>query len=319
MKQFLSFLSCIFFFVMLNAQSNYAEAIRQGDAAFNSGQYKTAINKYFAAEAFDPTKKDVVKEKVNRAFDAIEALRKKAEDVLAELKKQKSIAEEERQKALNRTAEAKKQQGIAEEERQKALNNAAEAKKQQNIAEEERQKALNNAAEAKKQQGIAEEERQKALNNAIEARKQQDIAQKALGRILGFQEKSVGKKYRGGIIFYTDSMREHGLIAAEKDLDFSYTWVDAKKACDNYSVTVDSVTYDDWFLPSKHELALLYINKSAVGGFGNKPAVGDFSSDYYWSSLKNDKFTAWYQRFSDGLQENGNKLSRLHVRAVRTF
>ncbi|MCB0535393.1 MAG: hypothetical protein KDD14_24510, partial [Saprospiraceae bacterium] len=57
------------------AQNNYTEAIQQGDAALRRGQYKTAINKYFAAEAFDPSKKAVVQGKVNKAFDAIEALR----------------------------------------------------------------------------------------------------------------------------------------------------------------------------------------------------------------------------------------------------
>jgi hypothetical protein len=308
------------FFVAAKGQSSYAEAMQQGDAAFNKGQYKIAINKYFAAEAFDPTKKDVVKEKVSGVFDAIETLRKKTEDALTELKTQKKIAEEEKQKALNNAIEAKKQQSIAEEERQKALSNAIEAKKQQSIAEEEKQKALNNASEAKKQQNIAEEERQKALSNAIEARRQQDIAQNALDRILGFQEKSVGKKYRGGIIFYTDSTGEHGLIAAEKDLDSSYTWMEAKNACDNYSVIVDGVTYDDWFLPSKHELALLYINKSAVGGF--KAVRGGFGGGQgYWSSSENgdSRNFAWGQYFNYGWQESNLKDSRLSVRAVRAF
>jgi hypothetical protein len=109
------------FFVAAKGQSSYAEAMQQGDAAFNKGQYKIAINKYFAAEAFDPTKKDVVKEKVKRAFDAIEALRKKAEDALAEAKKQTYLA-----------IEAKKE---AEKEKQNALNSAADANKQKDKAD----------------------------------------------------------------------------------------------------------------------------------------------------------------------------------------
>lgn len=77
----------------IQAQNNYTQAIQQGDAALRKKQFKTAINKYFAAEAFDPSKKAEVQKKVNRAFDAIEALRQEAEqasrlaqDALAQVK-----------------------------------------------------------------------------------------------------------------------------------------------------------------------------------------------------------------------------------------
>ena len=80
------------------AQRNYAEAIQQGDAAFAKGEYKTAINKYFAAEAFDPSKKEVVKGRVNAVFDKIEALRKEAEAAKrrADEKTKEALAERER-------------------------------------------------------------------------------------------------------------------------------------------------------------------------------------------------------------------------------
>ena len=78
MRYILSFLFYLAFMATARGQSNYAEAIRQGDSAFNKQQYKTAINKYFAAEAFDPAKKDSVKAKVNRTFDRIETLRLEA-------------------------------------------------------------------------------------------------------------------------------------------------------------------------------------------------------------------------------------------------
>src|SRR5258705_7053315 len=91
MKQFLFLLFSIFLLVVAKAQSSYAEAMQQGDAEFKKGQYKTAINIYFAAEAFDPTKKDVVKAKVNRVFDRIDALRKEAEAAKKEAVAQKEI------------------------------------------------------------------------------------------------------------------------------------------------------------------------------------------------------------------------------------
>jgi len=234
--------------VVANAQSTYDEAIQQGDAAFNKGEYKTAINKYFAAEAFDPTKKDVVKEKVNRVFDKIEALRAEAIN---------SKKEAEKQKALTDTA-------------------LKEARKQTTLA--------------------------------IEAKKD---AEKSLNIIREFMKRDVGKKYQGGIIFYSDSTREHGLIAAEKDLDSTYTWEQAKKACENYTVTVDGVTYDDWFLPSKDTLAKLYMNKSAVGGFAGLE---------YWSSSEFDiSKAAWFQNFYVGAFNYKDRGATLLVRAVRAF
>src|SRR3954471_1901190 len=111
------------FFVAAKAQNNYTEAIRQGDEAFNNGQYKVAINKYFAAQAFDPSKKDIVKEKVGMTFDKIDGLRvqaidskKDAVDALQKAQTQKEIAdsariEAQKQKELADTAleETKKQ------------------------------------------------------------------------------------------------------------------------------------------------------------------------------------------------------------------
>lgn len=75
-------------------QRSYQEAISQGDAALKRGQYKTAIAKYFAAEAFDPSKKEAVKAKVNRVFDEIERLKKEAEQSRKAALKKKKIAED---------------------------------------------------------------------------------------------------------------------------------------------------------------------------------------------------------------------------------
>jgi len=79
MSRFLLSLVCIVSFFTTIGQRNYQQAIDSGNYYFDKGDFKTAINKYFAAEAFDPSKKEMVKAKVNKAFDAIEALRKKAE------------------------------------------------------------------------------------------------------------------------------------------------------------------------------------------------------------------------------------------------
>ena len=70
--------------------------MRQGDIAFKNGEYKTAINKYFAAEAYDPTKKELVKKRMDSVFNRIDKLRKEAEAA-------KKQAEHERNRAMRAT------------------------------------------------------------------------------------------------------------------------------------------------------------------------------------------------------------------------
>jgi len=71
--------------------------------------------------------------------------------------------------------------------------------------------------------------------------------------------------------------------------------------------------YNDWFLPSKDELNLMYENLEAYG-------IGVFVEGGYWSSTE---FTAvhlaWAQFFGGGNQATNFKNGALHVRAVRAF
>jgi len=84
--------------------------------------------------------------------------------------------------------------------------------------------------------------------------------------------------------------------------------------CQQYSLG----GFRDWFLPSKAELDLMYINLKMKD-------LGNFSDGWYWSS---SDYTpdgwdgAWSQRFSDGFQEGAgvhNKTKIYSVRAVRQF
>ena len=80
----------------------------------------------------------------------------------------------------------------------------------------------------------------------------------------------------------------------------------AAKLCDD----LDLNGYDDWFLPSKDELNLMY---------GQKGAIEGFADDHYWSSSEYSANTAWNQYFSGGLQSASSKNYTYRVRAVRAF
>jgi len=70
--------------------------------------------------------------------------------------------------------------------------------------------------------------------------------------------------------------------------------------------------YNDWFLPSRDELDLMYKNLKQNN-------LGGFQSLYYWSSSQGDYNYAWNQDFSNGGQYNYCKFSTYYVRAVRAF
>lgn len=159
----------------------------------------------------------------------------------------------------------------------------------------------------------------------------------------------IGQSYGGGIIFYIDGTGKHGLIAATSDQSsgLGIEWITggstqstlnnntstaygtgqantnymiaqtgytggAAQVCDAYSVTVDGVTYSDWYLPSKDELNLLYLQYVAVGGF--------VTNNDYWSSSESGQWYAWVQLLTTGGTQNSNNKDAINpVRAIRSF
>ena len=153
----------------------------------------------------------------------------------------------------------------------------------------------------------------------------------------------VGYSYAGGIIFYLDGAGG-GLVAAESDQGTANVWggygtlvggtstavgtgaantaaiVVAFGASEPYGGKTDYAAklcndlvlngYDDWFLPSKDELNLMY---------GQKGVIGSFAVDYYWSSSEVSSYGAGFQYFSEWGQSGGSKYVTYRVRAVRAF
>ena len=73
------------------------------------------------------------------------------------------------------------------------------------------------------------------------------------------------------------------LEAAPADLSVQLSYTDAVSQCESYSTKVGSKVYDDWFLPNRYQLNLLYTNLA-------KDGKGSFKDlQYYWSSDKSEK------------------------------
>ena len=136
---------------------------------------------------------------------------------------------------------------------------------------------------------------------------------------------TIGQSYGGGTIFYIDSTKQHGLIVAVSDaasgnqipwdieVNNTFPLVGATDTAigagaSNTSKTVAALGtvygsnaaymaslpasgYSDWYLPSKDELNLIFVNLTKAG-------LGNMQSNVYWSSSEYDITRGWAQDFS---------------------
>ena len=89
----------------------------------------------------------------------------------------------------------------------------------------------------------------------------------------------------------------------------------AAQVAEDYSVTDNGVTYNDWFLPSLEELTEMYSQKNSIEAAAG---VTPFGTDY-WSSSEHNSSKAKSVDMSSGNDSNTNKSSQYRVRAIRTF
>ena len=160
---------------------------------------------------------------------------------------------------------------------------------------------------------------------------------------------AVGQAALGGVVVYIFPPghpnyvegQVHGLVAATADIG-SYIWSGtltatgtstafgtgqantnaiiasggsgsyAAKAADDYSITSGGVVYNDWYLPSRGELAHILQNASLIGGF---------ASAYYWSSSEysvNEAY-CYYSPWCNCTWLASKNGSSVRVRPIRTF
>src|ERR1700690_2952957 len=99
------------------------------------------------------------------------------------------------------------------------------------------------------------------------------------------------------------------LFAPPADAPLAYTFNQAQ----DYAGALDAHDHQDWRIPTKGELKLLFDNFAAIGGFD---LSGAFPSGWYWSSSQDTSYSAWSQRFSDGRQSEHGDAMQSSLRCV---
>ncbi|PLW91684.1 MAG: hypothetical protein C0592_14650, partial [Marinilabiliales bacterium] len=167
---------------------------------------------------------------------------------------------------------------------------------------------------------------------------------------------SIGDFAHGGIVFWVDATGQHGLVCAKQDIGGVYRWYAgtdgntqakadgpragaanttiiiaaqvaigddgstyAARICNELQITEGGISYCDWYLPSKEELALLYTNRAVIDATALANGGLAFMDQTYWSSTENLSNTAWTHYFLNGLQTDRAKNTNYYIRPVRSF
>jgi hypothetical protein len=152
---------------------------------------------------------------------------------------------------------------------------------------------------------------------------------------------SYGEPFGGGRIFYLEGDGEHGLVAANIDLDFetaeTFVWGDNSQVgavsrtdgADNtrkmsvryntyaafpFSYGYAPEGYNDWYIPSAEELLILYKHKHFLHGL----ATAELEADY-WSSTESDNEQALKLNLVTGNESAESKDKERRVRPIRKF
>jgi len=113
-----------------------------------------------------------------------------------------------------------------------------------------------------------------------------------------------------------DGKRNTELIVARLDR------LDEENRAAQLAAALNSGGFNDWYLPSRDELDLMYRNLK-------QRERGNFSNVYYWSSSESSNERVWIQNFSNGSQVHGpsstntswaaNKDNTYSARPIRRF
>lgn len=103
--------------------------------------------------------------------------------------------------------------------------------------------------------------------------------------------------------------------------------------CDEYELLIDSILYDDWYLPSRDELNIMYLNRTIINETALQKGGESLNKKRYWSSTDVDCGEDPYNKFDNVHQAYGHDFSLgskkyqlpskkymlYSVRAIRSF
>lgn len=165
-----------------------------------------------------------------------------------------------------------------------------------------------------------------------------------------------GDHTQGGIVFWTDPTHRHGLVCAPEDLSSDMRWFAgtygptyamgngvyagkmntmiiiaahaalgddgatyAARLCNELTVQQEGVKYGDWYLPSFHELQLMFDSREVLNAALSASGGSELGAQWYWSSTEVSSATAAVLYFLDGTYDDFMKDNIPSVRAIRSF
>ena len=106
------------------------------------------------------------------------------------------------------------------------------------------------------------------------------------------------------------------MYTTPRDFSFTRTFNEAAEYARNLNAE-KHFGHDDWRVPTRTELNLLYENRDKGALKGTFNLSGSFPAGCYWSSRQYFIYAAWDQRFSDGQQDRMYKHLVASLRCVR--
>lgn len=124
----------------------------------------------------------------------------------------------------------------------------------------------------------------------------------------------IGQQAQGGIVFYLNKTKTHGLVAASQDQMQNNNYQDCFDAInepDHHDA--HGQEYTDWRLPKLWEAYKMYMNLYLVN-------MGGFSASGYWTSKETVGFDKMHvMNFAKGMDFTSRKSDTYKARAVRSF
>ncbi|MBO5801753.1 MAG: PEGA domain-containing protein [Alistipes sp.] len=147
-----------------------------------------------------------------------------------------------------------------------------------------------------------------------------------------------------GVVFYVDATGKHGKIVSldqvtkqwcndkqykKKIVVGASSESDGKANTDKVMSRSDSAAYyafvwcrakgNDWYLPARDELMLLYSVRDAINRTLCERGGDAISAKWHWSSTESSKSFAWYVSMYNGYTGSLDKYGTCYVRAVSAF